>query len=94
MDWFVRASAHSTLQGIHHHIHLLFHRLRLLCHVQHTDFQLRGTTSILLVSSIDGIAFLLVVPFLVIVHRGTIVVTFVPFLFLILIVQFLIISLL
>ena len=42
---------------------------------------------ILLVLSTDGIAFLLVVPFLVIVHRRMIVVTFVPFLLVILIIQ-------
>ena len=43
-------------------------------------------TGILLVSSTDSIAFLLVVPLLVIVHRGTIVVTFIPFLSIILII--------
>ena len=69
-----------SFQGIHHHVHFFFRRLHLLCHAQHANFQLEGTTSILLISSTNSIAFLLVIPFLVIIHQGMIVVTFVPIL--------------
>ena len=94
MDQFVQASGHSTHQGIHHHIHLLFHHLHLLRHAQYADFQLGGTTSILLVSSTDGIAFLLVVPLLMVIRWGTIVVTFIPILLVVLVIQLPIILLL
>ena len=62
--------------------------------MQHTDFQLKGTTGILLVLSTDDIAFLLVVPFLMIIRQGMIVVAFVPVLSVILIFWLLIILLL
>ena len=94
MDQFTQASGHLTLQGIHHHIHLLFHHLHLLHHAQRADLQLRGTIGVLLVSSTNDIAFLLVIPLLVIICWGMIVIMFVPFLFVILIIQLPIILLL
>ena len=51
-------------------------------------------TGILLVLPTDGVALLLVIPFLVIIFRGTIVVAFIPILSVILVIQFLLISLL
>ena len=48
--------------------------------MQCVDLQLGGTTGILLVALADGIAFLLVVPLLIVIYRGTIVVEFVPIL--------------
>jgi len=51
-------------------------------------------TGILLILSTNSIAFFLIVPFLVIIHWGTIVVTFVPVLFVILIIRLLVIPLL
>ena len=51
-------------------------------------------TGILLITSTDNIAFFLVVPFLVIIRQETIVVTFVPVLFVILIIRLLVILLL
>ena len=42
-------------------------------------------TGILLISSTNGIALFLVAPFLVIIHQGTIVITFIPVLYVILI---------
>ena len=51
-------------------------------------------TGILLISSTNGIALFLVAPFLVIIHQGTIVITFVPVLYVILIVWLLVIPLL
>ena len=94
MDSFVQASGHLTLKGIHHHIHLLFHHLHLLRHAQRADLQLRGTTGVLLVPPTNNIAFLLVIPLLVIICWGMIVITFVPFLFVILIIWLSIIPLL
>ena len=61
---------------------------------QRADFQLKGTTGILLVPSTDGIAFLLVILLLVIVRRGMVVVTFIPFPSIILIIRLPIIPLL
>ena len=58
------------------------------------DFQLEMTTGILLVPSTHGIAFLLVIPLLMVFHFGTIFVTFVPILPVVLIVLLLIILLL
>ena len=94
MDSFVQASGHLTLKGIHHHIHLLFHHLHLLRRAQRADLQLRGTTGVLLVPPTNNIAFLLVIPLLVIICWGMIVITFVPFLFVILIIWLSIIPLL
>ena len=68
--------------------------MHLLRHAQYADFQLRGTTSILLVLSTDGIAFLLVVPLLMVIRWGTIVVTFIPILLVVLVIQLPIILLL
>ena len=48
--------------------------------MQCVDLQLGGTTGILLVAPADGIAFLLVVPLLIVIYQGTIVVAFVPIL--------------
>ena len=64
------------------------------CHAQRANFQLRGTTGILLISSTNGIAFFLVVPFLVIIHWRTIVVTSVLVLSVIFFVRVLVILLL
>ena len=52
--------------------------------MQCVDLQLGGTTGILLVALADGIAFLLVVPLLIVIYRGTIVVAFVPILLVVL----------
>ena len=68
MDQFVQASGHSTFHGIHHHIHLLFHYLHLLRHVQRANLQLGRTIGILLVTPIDSIAFLLVIPLLMVIR--------------------------
>ena len=68
--------------------------MHLLRHAQYADFQLGGTTSILLVSSTDGIAFLLIVPLLMVIRWGTIVVTFIPILLVVLVIQLPIILLL
>ena len=51
-------------------------------------------TGILLVSSTDSIAFLLVVPLLMVIRWGTIVVTFIPILLVVLVIQLPIILLL
>ena len=61
---------------------------------QRADFQLKGTTSILLVPSTDDIAFLLVILLLVIVRRGMLVVTLIAFPSVILIIRLPIIPLL
>nr|POF14785.1 hypothetical protein CFP56_32994 [Quercus suber] len=58
------------------------------------DFHLKGMIGILLILSTDSIALFLVIPFLVTVPRGTIVVTFVPVLSVIVIVRLLLIPLL
>ena len=52
--------------------------------MQCVDLQLGGTTGILLIALADGIAFLLVVPLLIVIYRGTIVVAFVPILLVVL----------
>ena len=52
--------------------------------MQCVDLQLGGTTSILLVTPANGIDFLLVVPLLIVIYRGTIVVAFIPILLVVL----------
>lgn len=82
----MQVSGHLTLHGTHHHVHLFFHHLHLLCHAQGINFQFGRTTGVLLLLPTSGVAFFLVVPFLVIIHWGKVIVAFTPALFFILIV--------